>query len=337
MKVDPGTRRRFLGQVAGISALALAGSDKGLCGSFDAGSDHKGIAYVTQMPHDKLLSFAIQGSRWRHVASIATKSPAFVVAHPTVPFVYVLNAVNEHDGLPRGTVEAFATEPDGGMRFVNRQTLSLSAVDPRHAVVSPDGKHLIVAVYGGGAYNVLRIQPDGRVGAVTDIRKELGCGPNRAWQSSAHPHTLAFDGSGQYLFASDLGADRISVFCLHGDQLQRIAQLSVPPGSGPGKMFVHPTEPVLSVVRELNGSIASYKWKPEEKTLQEIQLRPGAYLKLGMQQQFGSAAAAAHRDTVYAIGADLTTVTGHEILPPTRSRIIARVPNATAIALRLVS
>jgi 6-phosphogluconolactonase (cycloisomerase 2 family) len=227
------------------------------------------------------------------------------------------------------------------MRFVNREALALSAVNPRHAVISTDGKYLIVAVYGGGAYNVLRIEPDGRIGPVTDIRKELGCGPNRKRQSSAHPHTVAFDASGHYLFGTDLGADRISVFRLHDGKLRRIAEVSVPPGSGPGKMLVHRTVPVLSVFHELSGSIANYEWQPVEKTLHEIQLRPEYHFRSGMQPQFESAAAVAHRDTVYAIGADRENVTrhdaGYEGLPPTRPRIVARVPNATAFALRLVS
>src|SRR5258708_6139437 len=126
--------------------------------------------------------------------------------------------VDEYEGLPLGTVEAYAINGvNGTLKLVNRQRLSLSATAPRHAAISPDGRALVVAVHGGGAYNVLPLGKDGSVGAVSGILKETGSGPHDK-QRSAHPQMVVFDHAGRVVTA-DLGSDRLSVLKLDNARL----------------------------------------------------------------------------------------------------------------------
>ena len=86
----------------------------------------------------------------------SSAAPSSLALDASERFLYAVNEVDEYEGLPSGTVEAYAIDAaDGTLTFVNRQSLSLSATAPRHAAVSPDGRSLVVAVHGGGAYNVL--------------------------------------------------------------------------------------------------------------------------------------------------------------------------------------
>ena len=105
---------------------------------------------------------------------------------------------------------------------------------PRHLAIAPDGQHMVVAAYGGGAYNVLPIKPDGTIGPVTQIIKEIGR------QRTAHPHSLLFHPSGQFLITTDFGADRINVFQFTAGRLTRLQQIQTPPGSGPAELTINP-------------------------------------------------------------------------------------------------
>src|SRR5205823_7944684 len=117
------------------------------------------------------------------------------------------------EGLPTGSVESYSIAPDTGLiQLISRQPLSLSATRPKRFAISPDGGYVVVAAYGGGAYNVLPVDGDGRIGSVRQVLKEIGNGPNRKRQATAHPHSVVIHPSGKFVIATDLGCDRINVF-----------------------------------------------------------------------------------------------------------------------------
>lgn len=206
----------------------------------------------------------VRGNRWTWKQSLASRSPVFLALHPNRQFLYAVNEVDEHQGLPCGTVESYRIDAhDGRLALINRQPLSLSATRPRHLAISPDGSHLVVAVHGGGAYNVLPIEASGEVGRVTGIFKETGAGPHPEHQASAHPHTAVFDKAGRYFLATDQGCDRLSVFTLQDGQIARSHQSFLRPGSGPGHIAIHPSSALLYVSNALDGSIAGYRLRED--------------------------------------------------------------------------
>ena len=106
-------------------------------------------------------------------------APACILFPPAQRTLYVANEVDAHEGLPRGTVEAFHVDPfDGRLTLLGRTPLSLSATHPRHLALSPDGKLLAVAAYGGAIYNLFPIAEDGSLGQPSGIFKQAGCGPH---------------------------------------------------------------------------------------------------------------------------------------------------------------
>ena len=116
---------------------------------------------------------------WRLSQTIGSNKPSCLTLHPSRKYIYVANEIDNYQGLPTGTIEAYSIDGrDGRLTLLNRQPLSLSAIAPRYVVVSPDGSRLIVAMHGGGSYNLLPIRTDGYLERVSGILKEVGSGPD---------------------------------------------------------------------------------------------------------------------------------------------------------------
>jgi 6-phosphogluconolactonase (cycloisomerase 2 family) len=199
---------------------------------------------------------------------VASAAPSSLTLDATERFLYAVNEVDEFEGPPSGTVEAYAIDAaDGSLTLLNRQKLSLSATAPRHAAVSPDGRVLVVAVHGGGAYNVLPLRKDGSVGAVSRILKEAGSGPHDE-QRSAHPQMVVFDRAGRVVTA-DLGSDRPSVLKLDTARLSIAGRYAAQAGDGPRQIAFHPDGRLLFVANELNASVACYGYDANDGRIVE--------------------------------------------------------------------
>jgi 6-phosphogluconolactonase (cycloisomerase 2 family) len=237
---------------------------------------------------------AIKDGGWTQVQSVASANPSFLAVHPSQRFLYAINEIDTYQGLPTGTAEAYAIDAqDGRLTLLNRQPLSLSGVIPAHLAVSPDGRALAVALYGGGAYNVLLIGADGKLGKVSGIEKETGAGPDTERQESPHPHMVLFDASGQRLLATDLGSDRINVFTIADGKLTVLGRASVSPGSGPRHLALHPSQRFVYLVNELDATVASFGYDSATGKVGEQRQRVST-LPEGYSGQKSSAALVMH-------------------------------------------
>lgn len=233
------SRREFVHWM-GYSSLASTG----VCSSLLPGkmtAQRNGFAYVGLMggEEDAIHVYAIRGSRWERVQAVRSERPVALAVSPNQRFLYAVNEIGQHRGLPSGTVEAFAIERDGRLAQLNRRELALSATMPRHAAVSPDGRSLVVAVRGGGAYNLLSIEEDGRLGRVSGILKEVGVhreGEGR----TARPEMVTFDGMGRVV-SVDGSAERLNILSLREGGLSAHARAELDRASGPSQVAIHPS------------------------------------------------------------------------------------------------
>jgi len=175
--------------------------------------------------------------------------------------LFVANGVSEYGSLPRGSVQAYAIDgATGHLALKNRVPLSLSGILPRDLAIAPDGRSVVVAVHGGGAYNALSVDEEGRLGRVSWILKETGSGPH-AWQACAHPAAVMFDPVGRVLTA-DQGSDQLSVLSISHGELTVVGRCEVTAGSGPSSMVLDPNGKRLYVAHALNGSVSSFGYDP---------------------------------------------------------------------------
>jgi 6-phosphogluconolactonase len=240
MKTDTQLSRRSFLQSAGCAASLGMLNGLGASQSLFLSGQKTGFAYVSSAVTSQIHVFAFVGNRWALCQSLKSKAPSFLVMHPNRRYLYAANDIDEHHGLPCGTVEAYKiNHRDGQLTLLNTQPLSLSGIKPRHLAISPDGKNLVVAIYGGGAYNVLPISPSGEAGRPTAILKEIGSGLHPKYQQAAHPHTVLFDRTGKYVLGTDQGCDRLNVFALSDGKLVRNHQVQLRRGAGASSMAMH--------------------------------------------------------------------------------------------------
>jgi 6-phosphogluconolactonase len=216
------------------------------------------FAYVSSWEHG-IQVFDVEDSGWKLSQTIASDKPSCLALHPSRKFMYAANEIDVYEGLPRGTVEAYSIEArDGRLTLLNRQPLSLSAMSPRYLAVSPDGSKLIVAVHGGGSYNVLPVRTDGFLEPVSGILKQVGSGPDLDRQHASHPQMVLFDTTQHRLLSADLGSDSLNVFTLAEDRLIVTHRRGTEPGSGPRLLALHPSGRTLYVMNELKASISCF-------------------------------------------------------------------------------
>src|SRR5260370_29844663 len=58
--------------------------------------------------------FDLRGGRWRPVGVVASAAPSSLALDATERFLYAMNEVDEYQGLPSGTVEAYAVDAENG-------------------------------------------------------------------------------------------------------------------------------------------------------------------------------------------------------------------------------
>ncbi len=89
------------------------------------------------------------------VQSLGSRRPSSLTLDVTGRYLFAVNEIDTFQGLPTGSVESYAVDPGSGhLTLISRKPLSLSATMPTGLALSPDGRVLVVAVYGGGLYNV---------------------------------------------------------------------------------------------------------------------------------------------------------------------------------------
>ncbi len=192
-------------------------------------------------------------------------TPDGIYASGTSPNCLAVNAAgtrlyctNETDHVGKqkeGTLSALViNRTDGQLSLLN--TVPAGGAGPTYVSIHPSGKFLLAANYFGGSVAVLPIQPNGSLGAATDIKTDAGTvGPRKATNAPpgsfafsghdrTHAHMIQADATGRFVLHVDLGLDKIFVWKFD----ERTGTLtpndppavSLPPGDGPRHFAFHP-------------------------------------------------------------------------------------------------
>ena len=244
-------RRKFLASIGVMPVFCRWGGAAGV--SFD---------YVGGV--DSIDVYRLSGGKKRRVQSVPSQRPSFLWLDENRRLLFALNEINEWQGLPSGSVESYAIQAATGHLIpVNRQALALSATMPRHFAISPDGRHMVVSIYAGGAYNVLPIHSGGQLGRVSQIIKEIGSSIDQQRQTSAHPHSVIFHPSGDFVIGTDLGSDRINVFRFERGRMDLRHRINVQAGSGPAHLWMDEAGSSVFVRHELSPGVTHYRFNAE--------------------------------------------------------------------------
>jgi len=217
-----------------------------------------------------------------------TKNPTFLAIHPSQRFLYAVGEINDFNGKKAGAVSAFAIEPKTGRLTLLNQAAS-GGPGPCHVNVEKTGKCLLVANYMGGSIAALPIKPDGSLSEASTFIQHTGSSVNPSRQKEPHAHSVNFSPDNRFVFAADLGLDKMLVYRLDPAKAVIVANdppfAKLAPGSGPRHFAFHPSGRFAYVISEMACTITAFSYDAQKGELKEFQsistLPPGEAVKSG--------------------------------------------------------
>lgn len=223
------------------------------------------------------------------IATAKTVNPSYLVVSQNRQHVYAVNELPGDDGPAeqRGGISAFRFDPASGqLAFVNE--VSSAGNDPAYLALSPDEKYLLAANYSvasnpGGSFAVFPLDGDRVEPSVLTVHHD-GSGPVKGRQDNSHVHSTVFSPDGRYLFAQDLGVDKIYSYRytpdgsrgLFGPTESRYTE--VKPGSGPRHLVFDKAGKHVYVTTEMSSSVLLYDYDDGKLTLKDTsQMTPAGF------------------------------------------------------------
>ncbi|HEY9049230.1 MAG TPA: lactonase family protein [Ohtaekwangia sp.] len=190
------------------------------------------------------------------------ESPSFLGIHPTRKFLYSVNRGKASENETGGSVTAYQLDAKTG-KLTALNTRSSFGADPCHISFDKTGQYIFVSNYNEGNLVVLPLFEDGLVGNPSDSKKYIGNSINTERQQSSHLHSALISPDNHFLYAADLGTDKIYIynFNLKNGTLDdsRQKEVSVKPGCGPRHFVFHPNGNYMYVAEELTSTVATFK------------------------------------------------------------------------------
>jgi len=148
-----------------------------------------------------------------------------------------------------------------------------------HLAIDATGRFLVVANYATGTLAVLPIDADGSLAPPSDLATLKGTpGPHRTQQESSHPHHCPFDPSGRFIAVPDKGLDKVFVYRLDTARGKLVPAdppgVSARAGAAPRHLAFHPRQPYAYVINELDSTITTYHFNPDNGSLEPRQIVP---------------------------------------------------------------
>ena len=202
-------------------------------------------------------------------------SPTFLATFRKPGGETLLYCVSEVSGAD-AKVSAYTTQRGtGALKLLNR--VSTGGNGPTHLSVSPDGRTVLVANYGGGSVSSFLVQPDGSLSEAVSHFQFTGSGPYKGRQEGPHTHSAVTSPDGRFALVNDLGLDRIMIFHLNSATAEMAPNdplfWSAKPGTGPRHMAWNPNGRFVYCSNELDSTVDTLTWseKPAElKSLQHV-------------------------------------------------------------------
>lgn len=213
-------------------------------------------------------------------------NPACLALAPSGTHLYSANEISNYNGASSGSVSAYAVDRTSGhLTLLN--TVSSGGAGPAHLSVHPSGKYVLAANYAGGTVAVLPIHANGDLGSASDVIQDRGAlGPEHApsarvgsfaisGHDKPHAHMIQADAAGRFVFASDLGLDRIFIWKFDTEKGKLTPNdpdsVALPPGDGPRHFVFHPGGRWFYSLQEEGSTLVVYDYDSNQGKLTQKQ------------------------------------------------------------------
>jgi|SRR5690554_1671369 6-phosphogluconolactonase (cycloisomerase 2 family) len=198
------------------------------------------------------------------VNMVEVMNPSYLTLSPDEKFVY---AVGENDET--GSVaHAFSFDKvSGSLSLINSQPTEGSG--PCYITIDSKGKSVHTANYGGGSISTFQVRIDGSLTPATSVISFKGSGADSIRQAGPHLHSVLYSPDGQYLFAADLGTDKLYRFTANDTPFEgqpvilesSLKEFNTPAATGPRHFAFHPDGGrYLYLLGELSGEVIVYDY-----------------------------------------------------------------------------
>ncbi len=186
-------------------------------------------------------------------------NPSYLALSPDRRTLYAVNEQAE------GAVTAVRVGPGRPPELLGSRPAG--GADPCH--LSVHGRFLLSAHYTSGSVSVHPLGRDGVPGAVSDVVRHEGSGPDPERQEGPHAHQVVTDPAGRYVLAVDLGTDTVHTYRLDDRKgtLREVSRASLRPGAGPRHLVFHPSGRYVYLVNELDSTLVVCAYEPRTGTL----------------------------------------------------------------------
>ncbi|QDT29311.1 6-phosphogluconolactonase [Gimesia panareensis] len=200
--------------------------------------------------------------------------PFFLAVSPDNQYLYSIHAPGKFGGKDNEFITAYKLEGrTGKLQQLNRQS-SLGTASC-YLDIDDTGKAVVVANYTTGSIASLPVKADGSLGEAATFIQHKGSSVDPKRQQEPHAHCSVISPDQKYVFAADLGLDKILSYRLD-PQTAKLTPSPQPfvrtiPGAGPRHLTFHPNGKQMYVINELKNSITKFDYDPETGFLIEGQ------------------------------------------------------------------
>lgn len=196
-------------------------------GTFNPGPPHHGI-YSARFDVDS-------GVLSDPKLQVKMGDPSFLTLSRDGKVLFSSGLIPQPTWPPLGTLSSFT---------VNRETGDLTPLSQKtngteaacHIALSADGRTLFAANYMNGFAASYAVSEAGALGEPLSLHKHAGSSVNKSRQEGPHVHGVTLSPDGHFLFAPDLGADKIVAYKVSAEGVLTPypeANITSPAGHGP--------------------------------------------------------------------------------------------------------
>ncbi|MDR1673396.1 MAG: lactonase family protein [Bacteroidales bacterium] len=200
-----------------------------------------------------------EGGTAEYVSETPAVNPSYLAVSADERFVY---SVGETESST-SAAHAFAFDKKTGV-LTPLNTQPTNGEGPCYINTDKESRFVVTANYRGGNVSVFPLAENGMLETVHTVFSFEGTGPDSLRQEKPHLHCVLFSPDGQYLFAEDLGTDKIHKFTVSANApfltAGTPASFNLEPGSGPRHLTFHPNGKYAYLMNELSGKVTAFRY-----------------------------------------------------------------------------
>ncbi len=215
-----------------------------------------------------------------YVGMARVDNPSYLTVSEDGRMVY---SVGENDGVP-SQAYTLSFDPRTG-ELVLLDSEATSGGSPCNIV--SNGRMVVTANYGGGDLSVFGIEEGGELSELKQLLRlpqpQPQSGPQSQPKPDSHMHCVKFSPDGRYLFATDLGTDKILRYDVRAAGTETgcgsdadsgvfidersLLTFDLPEGSGPRHFIFDASGRNVYLINELSGTVMAFRYNEGELEL----------------------------------------------------------------------